>query len=225
MPEKKAGNKAPAKKPAAKKKAPAKKKKIRPGNHHIQNARKTMEELISSGHGLPPKRCVNYSVEIGSEICARLVSGESLNMICQDNHMPHKASVMRWIMYADSERVHPNEDLRNLLIEFREEYKISREMQAEILLDELSDISDDAHNDYMTKQNKNGEEYEVVNHEVVNRSKLRVETRKWLSGIYLSKIQAMREKSLSISSKTDGQGRALPLVIKAYDASKEIDEK
>jgi len=60
----------------------------------------------------------------------------------------------------------------------RKLYDEAREMQAESYADDIIDISDETINDWTT----NGQGNEVANHEVINRSRLRVDSRKWLSG-------------------------------------------
>ena len=45
----------------------------------------------------------------------------------------------------------------------------------------MLDIADDSTNDYMMKQGEDGSEYEALNAEHIQRSRLRIETRKWLS--------------------------------------------
>lgn len=54
-------------------------------------------------------------------------------------------------------------------------------MQAELLADELFSIADDGKNDTQ-KDEESGAIF--TNHDVINRSRLRVDTRKW----YLSKV-------------------------------------
>lgn len=60
----------------------------------------------------------------------------------------------------------------------RKWYDEAREMQAESFADDIIDISDETMNDWKTKENGD----EVPDHEVINRSRLRVDSRKWLSG-------------------------------------------
>ena len=54
--------------------------------------------------------------------------------------------------------------------------------------DEIVQIADDATNDYMDREAKNGEVERVLDPEAVQRSKLRIDTRKWL----MSKLAAQR---------------------------------
>ena len=58
----------------------------------------------------------------------------------------------------------------------------AREAQADALFDECLEIADDTSGDLTTKEstNEDGTPVLVVNHEHINRSRLRVDTRKWL---------------------------------------------
>ena len=62
---------------------------------------------------------------------------------------------------------------------YRKMYDEAREMQAETFVDDIIDISDDSDND----RQENGK----INHEVVNRSKIRIEARKWIMGAMVHK--------------------------------------
>lgn len=120
---------------------------------------------------MPAGRPSKYTKELANEICLRISHGESLNQICRDEHMPWKSTIMDWLL-----------DERKK--EFYDQYAKAREMQAEYMFDEILDIADDGSNDWMEIETKSGRKIEVVNQEVLNRSRLRVDTRKW----YLSKV-------------------------------------
>lgn len=84
--------------------------------------------------------------------------------------MPAKATVLRWIARHD---------------EFRDQYARAKQEGAEAIAEEMFDIADDGSNDWMEKMDAEGNAYGwQLNGEHVQRSKLRIETRKW----YLSKI-------------------------------------
>ena len=104
-----------------------------------------------------------YSDELATTICQRIAGGESLRSICDDEDMPDKATVLRW-MGDDSHA------------EFRDRYARAREMQAEHFAGEIIEIADASANDRFTDDNGKI----LVNQEVVQRDRLRVETRKWL---------------------------------------------
>jgi hypothetical protein len=103
----------------------------------------------------------NYSVEKATTICDRLALGESLRKICEDDAMPDKSTVLRWIAAHD---------------EFRDQYARAREAQADFWAEQIIDISDDGQNDTYTDDDGN----ERTNQDVIARSRLRVDTRKWL---------------------------------------------
>ena len=79
---------------------------------------------------------------------------------------PTYSQVMRWIDEDEA---------------LRDRYARAKEAQADFMADEMLDIADDGRNDWMAKQNGSGEPYEVLNSEVIQRSKIRIDTRKWLA--------------------------------------------
>ncbi len=106
-----------------------------------------------------------YTEALAAKICERLAEGETLRSICRDPAMPDKATVLRWL--ADKKKA-----------DFREQYVYAREMQADALFDEALEIADDASGDWST--DKDGKK--VLDHENIQRSRLRVDTRKWAAG-------------------------------------------
>lgn len=103
-----------------------------------------------------------YTDEIGQEICARLADGKSLRKICLDDDMPAQSTVYKWLLNPLHET-------------FVENYARARELQADTLFDECQDIADDGSNDYMGDDEK-------YNGDAVQRSRLRIDTRKWMAG-------------------------------------------
>src|SRR5579872_781781 len=113
-------------------------------------------------------RPTDYTPDLAAEICRRIAEGESLRKVCADQAMPDKSTVLRWLAKKEN-------------ASFRDQYAYARELQADQLFDECLDIADDATNDI--KVITAGEStIEVVNHEHIQRSRLRVDTRKWMSG-------------------------------------------
>ena len=110
--------------------------------------------------------------DIANEICLRMLDGESLKRICQDEHMPSRRTVFRWLV--DDE-------------DFRQEYELPREMLGDLLFDEIKDIADDARNDFMERLAADGTIERTPDHENIHRSKLRVETRKWMASKLIPK--------------------------------------
>ena len=102
-----------------------------------------------------------HTQETRDIICDRLSGGESLTSICKDDGMPAKVTVFKWI--------------RNDA-EFANQYARAREAQAEHYLDEIIQISDDSVLDTDIDPESGNER---TNHDVIQRAKLRVDSRKW----------------------------------------------
>jgi hypothetical protein len=103
------------------------------------------------------------------EICRLMAEeGASLRQVCRRDDMPPTSRVMEWL--RDEQR----------FPEFREQYALARESQPEYWADEILDIADDASNDWMERETRDGRIEAHVNYEHIQRSKLRVDTRKWL---------------------------------------------
>ena len=117
----------------------------------------------------PKKRKIGrpslFTEALAAEICRRLAEGETLRSVCRDKAMPDKATILRWL--ADKKKA-----------DFRERYVYAREMQADALFDEALEIADDASGDWAV--DKDGKK--VLDHENIQRSRLRVDTRKWAAG-------------------------------------------
>ena len=111
-----------------------------------------------------------HTEALAAEICRRLAEGETLRSVCRDKAMPDKATILRWL--ADKKKA-----------DFREQYVYAREMQADALFDEALEIADDASGDWST--DKDGKK--VLDHENIQRSRLRVDTRKWAAGMMAPK--------------------------------------
>lgn len=112
----------------------------------------------------------SYTKKIGIDICNRIAKGESVRTICADEKMPSAASVYNWLLDEDKK-------------EFLEHYEKAKNVQAELMFEELLEIADDGTNDWEERETANGS-YIALNAEAIGRSRLRVDTRKW----YLSKV-------------------------------------
>jgi hypothetical protein len=106
-----------------------------------------------------------FTQELADVICSELAMGYSLRTVCKPDTMPAVATIFNWF------RTHP---------EFLEQYTRAKEESADAMADDILDIADDGTNDWTTRTDKQGNEFEVVNNDVIQRSRLRVETRKWL---------------------------------------------
>jgi len=110
-----------------------------------------------------------YTPELAAAICERLAAGESLRSISRSEGMPADTTVHEWII-NDREG-------------FAVQYARARDVGYKKLADELVDIADDGANDYIEHEGQS-----LLNAEHVQRSKLRVDTRKWILSKMLPKI-------------------------------------
>ena len=117
---------------------------------------------------------IRFSKALFTDICDRLANGESLHKICENEGYPAKSTVIYWVM-ENREGV-------------AEQYSRAREVQARLLADEIMDIADDGANDTYQKIIEGVQAGTVVNYDIVNRSKLRVEARKWFLSKVLPKV-------------------------------------
>lgn len=108
-----------------------------------------------------------YSDEMARAICGWIKQGYTLRQIGALPNMPDKATIIRWLGEHD---------------DFCDQYARAREIQALVMVDELMEIADDSRNDWIERENKEGETEIAFNPEAVQRSKLRSDTRKWLMG-------------------------------------------
>jgi hypothetical protein len=115
------------------------------------------------------RRYLPYSKEIADELCALIAEGKSINQITKLPSMPSRRAVQYWLIS------HPD---------FREKYECAMMLLAEFWAHEIIDIADDAAGDYVIDECG----ARVVDHENINRARLKVDSRKWL----LSKILPKR---------------------------------
>lgn len=117
----------------------------------------------------------SYNQEIADRIC-ELTATHSIGIrrLCkQYPDLPNPDTIFSWrIKYK----------------QFSEQYAEAKRNQVEILVEEILDIADDKSNDTMT----NDEGKVVCNTEYLNRSRLRIDTRKWLASKLAPKIYGER---------------------------------
>lgn len=148
----------------------------------------------------------DFTPEIANLICDRLIDGESLRSICIADEMPSASTVCRWLAQFP---------------EFREQYAHAREAQADTLVDEMLDIADDGTNDWMEKKNAEGDVIGVeYNGDAVQRSRLRIDARKWMSSklapkkygdkLELNNNHGVQDSLADLMQRIDGKSRGLP---------------
>lgn len=107
-----------------------------------------------------------WNENLANKICLKIsTSNKSLRTICKEVNID-VAVVLKYL----------NQDEK-----FLAQYTRAKEEQADFLAEEMLEIADDSSNDTTKIYDKAGNEIEVENREWVNRSRLRVETRKWIA--------------------------------------------
>lgn len=123
-----------------------------------------------------------YTEAIADDVCARLSTGQSLREISRASGMPSASAIVHWL---DDEVNCPG---------FAARYARARGVWLQVIADEILEISDDSSNDYIARTRSDGSSENVLDAEHVQRSRLRVDSRKWLlsklkPGVYGDKLQ------------------------------------
>jgi hypothetical protein len=130
-------------------------------------------------------RPTDYCQETAAILCTKLVEGKSLRSICLDPDMPSISTVFLWL---------------GKHAEFMKQYDMARDSQADTLADEMLDIADDGSNDWMERSQQRGGGYEL-NGEHVQRSRLRLDTRKWIASKLKPKRYGEKIEQLHVGDK------------------------
>jgi hypothetical protein len=128
-----------------------------------------------------------WSQELADAVCFKIAHGYSLRTVCKDEDLPGMTTIFKWLRERE---------------DFAKQYARATEERTEALAEDILDIADDGSNDFMTIQ-KGDMTYEVENKEVTNRSRLRVDTRKWL-------MSKMKPKKYGEKLDLTSDGKALP---------------
>lgn len=117
----------------------------------------------------------DYMPEVANDICALLMTGESLRSICKRHGMPAMSTVTLWLAKHE---------------EFSAQYARAREVQAEVLAEDIIMLADTA----------------VEDGAAVAKARLQVDARKW----YASKLAPKRygeriqhEQKITITDLSD----------------------
>jgi len=177
------------------------------GKTEIVNSPEAQQDLGSEAK--PIGRPSIFSQDLGDLICLLMAEGKSLNSICKLDGMPHKSTVLLWVVKGDR----GDADYKD----FSDQYRRAREAQTEAALDDVIEISDDDRLDYIFRSgtDESGESAgAIVNHENISRSKLRIETRfrfaaKMHPRKYGEKLTTALEGTLGIQHGLDDSARAI----------------
>lgn len=145
-------------------------------------------------------RSTSYTESMARRICDELAVHGSLRRVCELNpDFPHDNTVRRWV--ANAEFQLDGEP-------FGQAYARAKEAGIDRLVEETLDISDDGSNDWAELTGKKGESLGwTVNGEAVQRSKIRVETRRWLAERTMPKVYGVK----SAVDLTNSDGNLKPI--------------
>lgn len=113
----------------------------------------------------------HFDCEIFDEICRRIRGGDGLLAICRDMAF-HRQRFYEWLDISE------RSDCPTCMVGLSDNYTRACIARADAFQEELIDIADDANHDIVTDDNGRT----VINWEVVQRSKLKIDTRKWIMG-------------------------------------------
>jgi hypothetical protein len=115
-----------------------------------------------------------YSEELAALICERVATSTlGLARLCEIHQdLPVKSTINLW---------------RYKYPEFSTQYAHAKLAQADLLAEEMLDIADDGSNDWMESFGEEGDTVYKLNGEHVQRSRLRIDTRKFLAAKLLPK--------------------------------------
>lgn len=138
-------------------------------------ARITKEAEIKRRRGRPTL----YTPAMGKAIAKMLSEGMSVREISRRRKMPSASRIVTW----GHDQSHP----------FSKHYVRAREAGYLLMAEECLEISDDGSNDWMERHDKDGKAIGwTINGEAVARSKLRLDTRKWMLAKMLPKVYGER---------------------------------
>lgn len=142
-------------------------------------------EIIEPVYKTMKRKPDSYSDERAQEILARISIGESIRHICRDEHMPSNAQLRHWII--------------SNVEGFRERYVRAIEGRCMFLVEECLEIADDTSGDFLVDENGRP----ITNGAAVQRSRLQVETRKWLLSKLIPRFADKPEAMINSNSNQD----------------------
>lgn len=125
-----------------------------------------------------------YTKKVAASICQYIMEGMSIREIERQEGMPCSTTIFNWLALDKNG--------------FVEQYTRAKECQSEYMAEEMLEISDDAQNDYMKRNHEDNEGWQE-NGEHIQRSRLRIETRKWL-------MSKMKPKKYGDKLRTEHSG-------------------
>ena len=160
--------------------------------NEIEDTAKHLASISERFHKVAIGR-YKFTDEIALELLNRLARGETLKSITKDAHMPSYQQAMKWVK-SDPD--------------FQQAYLSAQEFRMNVFADEILEIADDSVGDIRLGFDRNGNIIPEVNVEAIQRSKLRIETRKYLMERYAKgTFAAQRESTRATATAQNGNGQ------------------
>jgi len=123
-----------------------------------------------------------YTDELAQEICNAIASNsKGMKKLCAENtHWPNKDTIFTWLKNKP---------------EFSDQYARAKQCQIETFVDEIIEIADDSSQDQVI----NDHGASVRNSEFIARSRLRIDTRKWLAAKLVPKVYGPAKKEDTVA--------------------------
>lgn len=140
----------------------------------------------------PKGRPSKYTDALAYSICETIATTElGIHTICKEKGMPSPSTVFKWLTEKK---------------DFSDNYTRAKELQAEFLVEKIISIADDTSND--TTITDSGKM--VANSEWINRSRLRVDSRKWIASKLFPKKYGDK---IDITTKDGAIGKTSQIIL------------
>lgn len=138
----------------------------------------------------PVGRPTDYTKELADRICQMLAMGKSMRTVAKEEWSPVMSTMFKWL--RENEK-------------FSEQYAHAKQESSDAMAEEILDIADETSGDTLIA--RHGDKVvEKPNKEYIQRSRLRVDTRKWL-------MAKMKPKKYGEKIDMTSDGKALPTPI------------
>jgi hypothetical protein len=108
----------------------------------------------------------SFTKETADKICEQIATtSKGLRSICSQEGMPSLRTVMNWLHEGEKQ------DSKQEYRDFLQQYARAKDEQADLLVEEMIDIAEHTNEDHTA--------FTGIN--VIQRDKLRIETRKWIA--------------------------------------------
>lgn len=125
---------------------------------------------------------LDYTPELAEEICyAVSCSNKGIKQLCKKYaHWPSHDTIYRWLANHK---------------DFSDSYARAKALQVQVLVDEILEIADDSAHDTIIDEDGNAS----INHEHINRSRLRIDSRKWIAAKLCPRLYDNKHERIALN--------------------------